>query len=271
VRETFVRLTVDATITGLIKSRNVELRLEDVTAVYLRPHGLPAPVTELQTEEDRRLWRHAASVDHMLLAWADLAPGVVVNRPAAAASNGSKPYQSMLIRRFGFEVPDTLVTTDPEEAEAFLAEHGEIIYKSVSGIRSIVSRFAGDKTRLADVVWCPTQFQQYVAGRDYRVHVIGNEVYACEIFSDADDYRYASRSGKTVEVRPTVLPAGIADQCLSLGAGLDLIVAGIDLRLGYDGRWYCFEVNPSPGFTYYEHASGQSLSFAIANLLARTP
>jgi glutathione synthase/RimK-type ligase-like ATP-grasp enzyme len=194
----------------------------------------------------------------------------VLSRPAAAASNSSKPYQAMLIRRSGFEIPDTLVTTDPEAAEAFRVEHGEVIYKSISGIRSIVARFTGDKARLDDVAWCPTQFQRYVAGRDYRVHVIDNEVYACEIVSDADDYRYAGRSGKTVEVRPAVIPPAVADQCRSLGASLDLIVAGIDLRLGSDGRWYCFEVNPSPGFTYYEQASGQALSLAVARLLAQT-
>ena len=43
------------------------------------------------------------------------------------ASNGSKPFQLELIRRQGFSVPETLVTTDPEEARAFFERHGRII------------------------------------------------------------------------------------------------------------------------------------------------
>jgi hypothetical protein len=59
---------------------------------------------------------------------------------------------------------------------------GALIYKSISSVRSIVSRFAPvHEARLADIAWCPTQFQQYVPGRDYRVHVIGEEPLACEV------------------------------------------------------------------------------------------
>jgi D-alanine-D-alanine ligase-like ATP-grasp enzyme len=53
-----------------------------------------------------------------------------------------------------------------------------------------------------------------------------------------------------------------------LVASLSLELAGIDLRLTDDGRWFCFEVNPSPGFTYYEEAVGQPIADSIARLLA---
>ncbi len=48
---------------------------------------------------------------------------------------------------------------------------------------------------------------------------------------------------------------------------MGLLVAGIDLRLTPDDEWYCFEVNPSPGFTFYEDAGGQPIAAAIAGLL----
>jgi glutathione synthase/RimK-type ligase-like ATP-grasp enzyme len=47
-----------------------------------------------------------------------------------------------------------------------------------------------------------------------------------------------------------------------------LPVAGIDLRRTPEGEWYCFEVNPSPAFTYYESRTGQPIGRAIAKLLA---
>jgi D-alanine-D-alanine ligase-like ATP-grasp enzyme len=49
---------------------------------------------------------------------------------------------------------------------------------------------------------------------------------------------------------------------------MQLAVAGIDLRQNVDGDWYCFEVNPSPAFTYYQEATDQPISRAIARLLA---
>ena len=46
-----------------------------------------------------------------------------------------------------------------------------------------------------------------------------------------------------------------------------LALAGIDLRRGRDGETYCFEVNPLPGFHFYERHSGQPISEAVAALL----
>src|SRR6185369_16264507 len=83
---------------------------------------------------------HARQVHALLRAWSELTPARVVNRPSAMASNGSKPYQAALIRAAAdFGVPPTLVTTDPEAARRFIAKHGDVIYKSVSAVRSIVA------------------------------------------------------------------------------------------------------------------------------------
>jgi glutathione synthase/RimK-type ligase-like ATP-grasp enzyme len=216
------------------------------------------------------LWQHGLAVEDAMRAWVEIAPARIINRPCAMASNGSKPYQLALIRAAGFDVPDTLVTTDPVVALAFRERHGTIIYKSTSSVRSIVSRLGGDHLdRLADIGNCPTQFQQYVAGTDIRVHVVGDRVFAVEIRSDADDYRYAGRAGQTTEIRASALEPALRDQCRRLAAALALPVCGIDLRRDPDGRLYCFEVNPSPGFTYYQSASEQKIAEAIADLLVR--
>jgi glutathione synthase/RimK-type ligase-like ATP-grasp enzyme len=184
------------------------------------------------------------------------------------AVNNSKPYQLSLIEGFGFDVPDTLVTTDPDEALRFRRRHGSVIYKSVSGVRSIVSQLRDDQIeRLGDVANGPTQFQQYVSGQDVRVHVIGEEIFATLVRSDADDYRYSPQG--MLALAATEIPPAIADRCLAMARGMELHVAGIDLRHTYDGRWICFEANPSPAFTFYERATGQPIADAIASLLSR--
>jgi D-alanine-D-alanine ligase-like ATP-grasp enzyme len=48
---------------------------------------------------------------------------------------------------------------------------------------------------------------------------------------------------------------------------MGLLLAGIDLRRTDDGEWCCFEVNPSPGFSFYEDHTGQPIAAAVAELL----
>ena len=131
-------------------------------------------------------------------------------------SNGSKAYQAQLIRKYGFEIPETLITNDPEEASAFWQRYRPVIYKSVSGVRSIVQTMAEDDLdRLHQIRWCPTQFQAYVEGVDIRVHVIKSTVFATRIRSKATDYRYAKDQVDTrAALEACDLPDEIADRCV---------------------------------------------------------
>jgi hypothetical protein len=266
VLRTEVELTVGSRIEGLLRVNGETIDLSRVSAVYLRPddwRDLPPLAGANQNSES---WRHSASVHDILSSWADLTPAFVVNRPEAMAANGSKPYQESWIRSLGFKVPATLITTDRASALDFWRRHEHVIYKSISGVRSIVSRLTEEHVaRFEDIATCPTQFQQYVPGADYRVHVVGEAVFACRITSEADDYRYARGE---IDMSACDLPADIAALSRKLAHSMSLPVAGVDLRYTPDGDWYCFEVNPSPGFTYFEDQTGLPIAQAIAHLLA---
>jgi hypothetical protein len=268
VLETKMHWTTGADISGWIEVGSQRVNLEEVTGVYLRPYdSFQLPVI-LQAGTNSPEWHHATMLDNALTSWIEITPAVVLNRPVAMAPNNSKPYQAEQIRQFGFRLPETLITTDPQAALAFWHEHGEVIYKSISGIRSQVTRLKSDHlSRLDQIIWCPTQFQEYVPGQDYRVHVVGDYIYACEVISSADDYRYSSEHNMETKINSTCLPLSIQNQCHSLAVGLNLPLAGIDLRCTPQHEWYCFEVNPSPGFTYYQEATQQPISWAIAQLL----
>lgn len=272
IQDTEIELIVGSHIRGSIRSREQKINLEDITAVYLRPYDSRRLPQIASSGAMSSAWRHAFAVDDALLSWSELTPALVVNRPTAMAPNNSKPYQLEQIRMLGFNVPETLVTTDPSAAQAFWERHRNVIYKSVSSIRSRVSRLKLEHVeRLADVAWCPTQFQQYIPGRDYRVHVVDTEVFACEVISFADDYRYEAQNTPPTEIRACQIPADVEARCRVLAKAMHLPVAGIDLRCSLDGDWYCFEVNPSPGFTYYQRATDQPISAAIATLLVAGP
>ena len=265
VAETVVELTVGAEVGGRVRTPTHDVDLREVTAAYVRPCDSRMLPSVARAGQGSELWRHATTVAELLSTWVELTPALVVNRFSSMGSNGSKPYQLEIIRAHGFDVPDTLVTTDAEAVRVFRERHGEIIYKSVSSVRSIVSRLKPEQ-RLDDVAFCPTQFQQYVPGTDHRVHVVGSEIFPCEIICGATDYRYPGDEG--VELYGCSLPVEVEERCFRLASSMNLPVAGIDLRRTPEGEWYCLEVNPSPAYSYYQAHAGLPISAAIARLLA---
>jgi glutathione synthase/RimK-type ligase-like ATP-grasp enzyme len=239
------------------------------TAVYTRlmdDRHLP----ELRGEpEDSPRRKHCRALHDALLRWYEIAPARVVNRTAPMGSNFSKPYQAQRIAREGFRVPATLVTNDPAAARAFFDRHRKLIFKSISGVRSIVKTLdADDWKRIDDIRACPVQFQEFVEGRNVRVHVIGDKTFATAISSEATDYRYAGRqTGEAARLEEVELQEETAAMCVRLAHALELPFAGIDLKVTPEEEVYCFEVNPSPAYSYYESQTGQPISQALADYL----
>ncbi|MBB3178402.1 RimK family alpha-L-glutamate ligase [Variovorax sp. Sphag1AA] len=252
--ETSIGIELDGAPTGWVQVGDQRCELDRIRSAYARP-------------QDSARNEHAAAIDEALGCWLEMTPALVVNRLSTMGSNSSKPYQAALIAQAGFAVPDTLVTNDADALHRFWKRHGNVIYKSCSGVRSIVSRLSADEAdRLAHLPTCPTQFQEYVPGTDYRVHVIGNEIHGHAIDSDADDYRYAGAAG--VRLRRWQVPDDLVPRLRALAASLGLVMAGIDLRRKPQGEWVCFEVNPSPGFTFYDDEDEAPLARATARLLS---
>jgi RimK-like ATP-grasp domain len=271
-----LRTTVKLPATGgdirgaVLRVGDRELDLCEAGAVYLRPHETARlPVLSGRSADDEAR-THAAAVDHAMYSWLGVSSAFLVNPVVASAGNGSKPWQLARIRQAGFCVPDTLVTTDPDLARDFIDRNRDVVFKSVSGVRSRVRRVVPDDLeRLDAVASCPTQFQRRVEGVDVRVHVVGRRVFATRITCEADDYRYAEQSGHPrARLSATELPSDVERRCVALASALGLPVAGVDLRVDADGAWYCFEVNPSPAFTYYECHTGQRIARSVAALLA---
>lgn len=252
----------DEGMRGYIITSHQRIHLADIDAVYARPLALPLQGHDLLARARVQVFQDA------FMEWLDVAPALIVNRPSAMESNSSKPFQSQSIAEAGFAVPDTLVTNDPAEVRAFWQRHGRIIFKSVSGIRSIVQELgSANVQRLEHVKHLPTQFQAYVPGVDIRVHVVGERLFATQVESAAVDYRYAGREGLETKLKETTLPHRINAQCIVLAQRLGLPFCGIDLRRTPEGDYVCFEVNPMPAYSYYEAGTKQPISQALVELL----
>lgn len=254
-------------LSGTLSGPNGRWDIGEFGGIYARlvePRTLP----DLGDPPDGARLARAQALFQALLAWTEVAPCRVVNRLGPSASNISKPYQAQRILDCGLLVPPTLVTNDPDEVRRFAAAQGRVVYKSVSSTRSIVRELVGARIKdLGRVRHLPTQFQALVPGDDVRVHVVGDVVHATEVVSAATDYRYAGREAEEVEMRACEVPAEIEASCRALSAALELPMCGIDLRRAPDGRWFCFEVNPSPAYSFYEDITGQPIGEALVSYL----
>ena len=236
--------------------------LGEVTAAYPRPGLCPLPRSCPARPVAER---HVARLEDELWQWSTITTGTVVNRLAPGASNSTKPVQTQVARACGFQVPETLLTNDPEQVRAFAARHGLVIYKGAGAARTITGLLdLTDARRVERLSTCPVYFQRYIAGSNVRVHVVAAEVYAAEITGDAVDYRRHIQG-----MAPMALPGRIADACRAVTQALGLLLAGIDLIRAPDGQWYFLEANTSPGFTFFPECD--RMAAAIARLLVSPP
>lgn len=268
-----VKLTLEArgnVAEGYFLTKSGRVDFQDITAMYARPGVGYFEVYGDYNQEEIEFVNITLS---LVITWiTEYGNFLTVNRPSASRSNGSKPYQINLLKRFGFRIPRTLVSNDPATILEFYEScNRQIIYKSVSSIRSIVKKMTSeDVERIETVRRCPVQVQEYIEGEDIRVHVVGEACFASRILSQESDYRY----DRSNTMEPFMLPPAVHEQCVAAARGLGLYLTGIDLRRTPDGEFYCFEANPSPVFTYYENRTDfgdgkKPITEAVCNLLKK--
>ncbi|MFT3936243.1 MAG: ATP-grasp domain-containing protein [Chitinophagaceae bacterium] len=248
-----------------------DYNLEKLSGVYFRMMDYQAtpqidPHSLKYIGEDNA--KKSGLLHQQLMFWMDITKVRVLNPPMTMASNSSKPYQAQFIKEAGFKIPPTCITTELAAMQAFQQKHQPLIYKSVSAVRSIVKELKeGDEPMLKKIAYLPTQFQQKLVGTNIRVHVVGDVLFATKIDAEATDYRYARYENKTAELSAHKLPAKIEAACFRVSKQLGLTLCGIDLFLTVNNEYYCFEVNPSPGYSYFQNNTGQDISGAIARWL----
>lgn len=264
---------------GFIKNRffarlqlhDKEYDLEKFSGVYFRmmdylamPHTDPRSLQYMGADNVQK----SGLLHQQLLYWMDMTAVRLLNPPWTMGSNMSKPYQSQLIKASGLRIPPTCICSRKESLQPFRNRYPQLIYKSISSVRSIVKELQPeDEKMLNRLQYLPTQFQQKLTGTNIRVHVVGDAIFPTKIETAVTDYRYARRENKTARLSACSLPKKIADSCFDLSRRLGLTLCGIDLFLTGKKEYYCFEVNPSPGYSYYQDSTGQDISGAIAQWL----
>lgn len=195
----------------------------------------------------------------------------------------------------GFEIPRTLVTSDPQRALDFHAEcGGALVFKVMTGPFMAAERLiqrhpdaaqpeavqtlttlVGDAelAQIDSIRTVPALFQEHVAKRmELRVTVIGDDLFVAEIDSQADERtRLDFRADYgAIAMRPGTLPDDVAARCLALVRGYGLNYSAIDLILTPDGRYVFLESNPNGQFAFVEELVPElPLAEAVAACLYR--
>ena len=196
----------------------------------------------------------------------------IYNEPGAERKARLKPYQLRLAHTCGLKIPDTLITTSPDDVLQFRENHHEIIYKGFSGLtpvmldtRPLEEKDVPDLWRLR---YAPAIFQEYIEhGKEYRVTVIEGDAFAAEIRISDEKARYDWRLDSNYGVIQAVLPTDIQTMLIDLCRKLNLSSGSIDLRETPEGEIYFLEINPSGQFIFLDVFAGMDVGNRFCQML----
>ncbi len=244
--------------------------LSDYHSVWWRRLRMPTIADEVQNPEERRF---AMTESREALWGAVQASGLpVYNSPAAEYLADRKPYQLRMAQAAGLRVPDTLITTSEEEVREFRGRHREVIYKSFgpNDLAVMDTRPLGDadEADLWRLRFAPAIFQEYVPhGREYRVTLVEDDVFAAEIRISRPDAAYDWRNDLAYEARPAKLPEEVEEGLRRLRRMLGLSSGSADLRETPDGTIYFLEMNPSGQFLFLDIRAGLDIGPRFCEML----
>jgi glutathione synthase/RimK-type ligase-like ATP-grasp enzyme len=266
-----------------LESEGVSVDLRSLSAVWYRRPQVPVPHDDV-TDPTTRAYLAEECKTVLNDLWHALDCPTVPAPPAVIRRAELKAAQLATAGRLGFELPPTLITTDPAAFRAFYRQHGGNVISKLPS--SMLYQHTGSTfNRYTQVVStrevacasalrrAPVIFQAYVPKRlELRVTVVGAAVFAAEIHSQhtrrtRHDWRRYDHY--ETPVRPHTLPDGVAGLCRRLVAALGLSYGAIDLVLTPDGRYVFLEINPNGQYLWIEEATGLPISDALCDLFVQ--
>lgn len=184
--------------------------------------------------------------------WLFQATGEVMNRPSQIIHNGSKSLHEHAIVSYGLRVPPSLTSADRTRLADFAGRYPSIV-KTLSGVRArarTVTALDFQGPRHFDG---PVHVQKFIEGRDVRVHVVGEAVFALEIDGRHVDYRHTEADVHPIrQGRSIVVPEDVTERIVAASRDMALQLAGWDFKVDDQDEWWCLEANPMPAFSPYD-------------------
>ena len=259
-----------------IESDGRRLDFADVGSIWCRtmqPSGFPA---DLNAADRKFAQIEAERALSGLLSLPDI---VWVNHPHRHILANAKPAQLALARRLGLAIPATIISNDPDEVRAFIADApGPVIYKCFSqglDLPPDQAQYTGvvgaaEQTRLDLIRATPGVFQHYVEKAfELRVTIVGEHVFAGRIHSQAEaasaiDWR---RRPFDMDKEPYDLPDDVAAKLKAFMRAFGLVYGAFDLIVTPEGRYVFLEINPAGQYMWVETTTHMPITAALADAL----
>ncbi len=230
------------------------------------------------TDADARGFAHGEWQEALYGLW-ELLACPWMNQPVRDEVASRKALQLAVASRLGLRVPDTLLTSDADEARAFIERHGmgKTIYKIFSATHQVwrETRLVqpDDLAMLDGLHLAPVIFQEFVpAVADLRITIVGDDIFPMAIDSRGTGYEVDFRvSLATAATSVWELPDHVADALRRLMAHFGLAYGAVDLRVTEDGEYVFLEINTAGEFLFAEHRCGLPITGAVAGWLAEPP
>ena len=199
----------------------------------------------------------------------------------------SKPDQLRLAQRLGLEIPETVITNDPDAVRAFARRAGPVVAKMLvpptatgpvhDGEVAVMFTTAmtdDELARLDGLDLCPMIFQQRIeTARDIRVTIVGKRLFAAAIDASArrggdPDWRSHSHAHDAAPAwQPCDLPRALADRLVQLADRAGLNYGSVDLVARPDGSHVFLELNATGSFAFLGAPHAGAIAAAIADVL----
>jgi len=183
-----------------------------------------------------------------------------------------KPYQFVIAKKYGFKLPDTLISNNPDEIRTFYnANQKKIICKPIyHGLYIEQSaKYAINTSRITQndienaclLSKSPTLFQKEIEkGTDIRVTIVGDDIFPVEIHTESKslDWRPQQIEKSYTSYK---IDARLESNCRRMMKDYGLLFGAFDFVKDPDGEIYFMEINPTGEWAWLEI----SLSLPICN------
>ncbi len=196
----------------------------------------------------------------------------VINSPESIAKAANKYVSSFLFQRNGIPTPETVVTTNLNDALAALSSFGCAVVKPVFGYKGLgVERVKNDDRGIQKLKNLLEKnsllyMQEFIPnpGRDIRVFVVNNKVVG-SIYRIAPAGGWINNLSQGGSAKPCILTEEQKKLGLKAAEVTGTVYAGVDIIEG--DRDYVIEINGTPSGKGIFEACGVDVTMSIAEYL----
>jgi glutathione synthase/RimK-type ligase-like ATP-grasp enzyme len=240
----------------------------DIRSVWFRRPKPPSPVNCMEEDKEFVTQQWKLFQKNVFDLGSDLIDALWINRPHAALATESKLLQLREAQAVGLAFPEMVVTNRAEDVAQLIKRWGRVVYKSFyphtwhsasqDRYHSVGVVLMDESSELpeASIAVCPGIFQRYIDKKsDIRVTVIGDRMYAVEIFKREGgaflDWRGSAMGDESV-MKPCRLDPVLEQKIRSLMSRLGIVFGCIDLVVDHTNNVFFLEVNQAGQFLFVE-------------------